>query len=308
MIYARAFLAYLFLCSTAFAQVGQIPSWPPIQVVASGGSYTGPGDIIAGAAAWGGMRAYSAAYATSLGKIANICTPSDAVCADVNSDSSGNFNLAGTPSLTCNNVGSICTVKTLYDQTGNTNCSSTACDFVQPTIAIRPILVISASGGRPAMRFQGGSAQLTIAVGHTITTMAQPFWISAVGGKRTAGTTTLTSFLVGGTNAGLLFSNSANTIAVAAGSLGTATAADAAYHSVQGLINSSSSSVYVDTTTTSSLNPGTNNMSGQSLIIGNFSGSGLTGDIFEVGVWAGNQSASNVAMGLNQHGTNGYSF
>lgn len=36
MIYVRALFAYLLLCSSVFAQVGQIPSWPPIQVVSSG--------------------------------------------------------------------------------------------------------------------------------------------------------------------------------------------------------------------------------------------------------------------------------
>ena len=87
-------------------------------------SYTGPGDVVSGAVAWWGLRAYNGTYAASLGKLANICTPLDAVCADVNSDTSGNFNLSGTGALLCNNSTSICTVKILYDQSGALSCSS----------------------------------------------------------------------------------------------------------------------------------------------------------------------------------------
>jgi hypothetical protein len=84
-----------------------------------GGVFTGVLDIVPTAVAGWGLRAPSAAYATGLGKLANICTPSDALCADVNSDANGNFNLAGTPSLTCNNSTSICTIKTFYDLSGH---------------------------------------------------------------------------------------------------------------------------------------------------------------------------------------------
>src|SRR6266436_5012205 len=114
----------------------------------AGATYVGPGNVISGAVTFWGLRAYSASYASGLGKIANICTPLDAVCADVSSDVNGNFNLAAVGSLTCNNSVSICTVKTFYDQVG-TACSG-PCDMTQATIANRPTLVVpGAANGCP---------------------------------------------------------------------------------------------------------------------------------------------------------------
>src|ERR1700733_9426847 len=44
-------------------------------------SYTGPGDVVPGALAWWGLRAYGAATAGT--KAINICRASDSTCEDI---------------------------------------------------------------------------------------------------------------------------------------------------------------------------------------------------------------------------------
>jgi hypothetical protein len=96
------------------------------------GGYTGPGDIVSGATAWWGIRAYKTA---GLGtKVANICNSTggtDVGCADFNSNATTGIIESKTVSgITC--PGANCTVKILYDQSGALSCSSAACDASQP--------------------------------------------------------------------------------------------------------------------------------------------------------------------------------
>jgi hypothetical protein len=96
----------------------------------NGGSYVGPGDVVASPLVWYGLRAVSASYATAGSKLANICNASDANCADVSSTSSGNFNVAtatGSPS-NCGGAGGTCTVKILIQINGPIGASKTNLD------------------------------------------------------------------------------------------------------------------------------------------------------------------------------------
>jgi len=113
-------------------------------------NYTGAVDVAGAALTYWGVRAPSVAYAASLGKLANICTPSDATCADVDSDLNGNLNLTAS-GLGCNNTTVICTIKTKYDTSGSLLCGSAPCDVTNTTIADRPILVTSCNGSLPCM-------------------------------------------------------------------------------------------------------------------------------------------------------------
>lgn len=221
-----------------------------INVTSSGGAYTGPGDVVSGAYAAWSFRAYNAAYATALGKIANICTPSDASCADVHSDTSGNFNLAGS-GLTCNNSTSICTVKTLYDQSGNTNCtSSVACDVTNATISNRPVLLQNAVNGKWCMQLTSSSKQSLRS--STASGLAQAFTVSAV-----------YEFIDNAAQSALFGDSSnievgnhrstANDAFIYAGSaVPTATANASAFHAAQYVFNNASSDLYIDGST----NPG----------------------------------------------------
>ncbi len=59
-------------------------------------TYTGPGDIVSGATAWYGLRAYNAAYAAAKGKSVNLRRASDNTTCDFDINTSGN--LGGTDS------------------------------------------------------------------------------------------------------------------------------------------------------------------------------------------------------------------
>lgn len=90
-------------------------------------SYFGPGDVLSGATAFGGLRAYNAAYATGSNPAIDVVDSSGTNLTTIHILSTGfidtaaltTFNTAhGTPSVT-----------KLYDQTGNGN------DATQTTVA-----------------------------------------------------------------------------------------------------------------------------------------------------------------------------
>ncbi len=62
--------------------------------VSAGASYTGPGDVVSGATAWYGLRAYNAAYATGSNKSINVRRASDNTTQDINILSSGALDIA----------------------------------------------------------------------------------------------------------------------------------------------------------------------------------------------------------------------
>src|SRR5271157_563215 len=98
----------------------------PIQVgSSSGGSYVGVGNIVSGWAIWGGVQAYSLAYATSHSNLFTIERASDSSKCNVPSLSSGLPGLLAGCSGSGNGstVASFCTSTTcymaFYDQSGN---------------------------------------------------------------------------------------------------------------------------------------------------------------------------------------------
>jgi hypothetical protein len=95
-----------------------------------GGAYTGPGNIVSGASAWWGLRAYNTAYATALGNIANIvdtatgaatCTikanaSGDADLTTAGAGGAGNNCLLGATTFCTTTHAAGCSVTLLYDQ------------------------------------------------------------------------------------------------------------------------------------------------------------------------------------------------
>lgn len=231
------------------------------QVISGGGGYTGPLDCsgcATTALGFWALRAPTAAYATAQGVLANICTPSDATCADVKSDTSGNFNLSGTPSLTCNNSTSICTVKIIYDTsgghvTGNCTVSLTPCDLTNATIADRPVLVVpgAANGcsttSHYCMDFHGVSTAGLQSGGH-VQAFSQPFSVTDV-------------VVLATTSAGDIISNSGNTYFITtdstpnfnnfAGSNLTKSISTNQWYSEQSVLNGASSSIDANGSSTS---------------------------------------------------------
>lgn len=252
----RAIITLYLLTNFAFAQVSLTGAGlaKPNAVAA----YSGPGDVVSGASAFWGLRAYNNAYAVAQKKLANICLPLDAVCADVNSDTNGNFNISAVGTLTCNNSTTICTVKTLYDQSGALACAGgTACDVTQATIGNRPTLVLAGAANGctnialPCMAFALASTQcLFTSVGYT---QAQPLSLHMVA-IRTGNLTTVQQGIGFSAVAQVMGWSSTAVVRITFGTPQTVAATDSAWHNIDGIASNSVGALSVDGATTTANN------------------------------------------------------
>jgi hypothetical protein len=233
------------------------------------GGYTGPGDVTGSWQLWGGLRAFSAATCGT--KVANVCNSGDANCADVNAlASNGNFDVTtaqGSP-LNCGGSGGTCTIKTLYDKSGNSR------DIANATAAARPTLAFGCAGlgaSKPCMVFaRSAGQQLRTAAGVNIN---QPMTFVA-GELQTTnnGGTAYALFDTGGGD-GVGFSGSDNQVqCLTAPNTIQPAATDGNWFSVICVASGASSSITLNGTTTgysggtvgTGANPmGTNNMDGK---------------------------------------------
>jgi hypothetical protein len=107
-------------------------------------AYTGPGDIVSGAQAWWGLRAYSAATAGT--KAINIRASGDNATTDINTLANGDLDVATVSSFLGIHGGNAFVTK-LYEQTGG------GADQIQATAANQPQLILSGLGSLPVMKF-----------------------------------------------------------------------------------------------------------------------------------------------------------
>jgi len=273
------------LCSAASAQLGTTG-------VGEGGfgssaAYTGPGNITGSAYAWYGLRAYTTATAGT--KAANICNSGDANCADVNTLANGSFDVAtaqGAP-LNCGGAGGTCTIKTLYDKSGNTR------DIANATIANRPTLVFNAFGTKAAMSCNGNSELHTAAT----VNISQPFTSSVV-----ANTTAVGNIWSDSNNANLFTNNTSTSMQLVEAAAFTLTTAFSTSYSLQTLSNGASSKVRGNATTVTGDIGASGTFNGTMSICANSAGggSGVTGIFGEFGFWTGDQSANWASMESNQ--------
>ena len=225
-----------------FAQVGQIPGWPPVQVVASA-SYTGPGDVVTGALAAYGLRAYNTADRGN--RLINICDPSNVTCADWSSSATTGKLIAGTNPLngTDCTTATTCTVKIWYDRSGALNCGGSACDASQATAASRPTLTFSCINGLPCLVFAGSQVLASPTTFGTISTAATT--VSAVANRTGAFTSAGNIFSYGGSSSSLNFNyrQVANTMQMYAGSVGqiVGNITDSNFHAFQAVYANTSS-------------------------------------------------------------------
>jgi hypothetical protein len=265
-----------------------------------GGGFAGPGDVVAGALAWWGLRAYSAAKAGT--KAANICNAGDAACADVNTLANGNFDVVtaqGAP-LNCGGTGGTCTIKTLYDQSGAINCT-TACDITGGLPAARPTLIFNCIGTRPCAAFVATDRLLNSGY---VPTNAQPFTASMVA-DRTGALTAFGATMASAALVQLGFGVAANLVGQYAGiAIVNAAAADNTTHAIQHIVNGASGQMYIDGTSTAvSGSPGPSSIA-TSLAIGSASdlSNPFTGNFHEGGWWAGAFTGGQLSsMNSNQH-------
>ena len=264
-------------------------------------AYSGPGDLgIASVYRWGGLRAYSAATrGTAAVNVCNSTGGTDVGCGDLSTDATTGQLVAATISgITC--PGANCTVKTLYDQTGNGH------DWTQATVANRPTLDANVIGSLPGMHFVPG-ATCNRLMSTVAGTTNQPYSYSVVA-ERTGTFTAYNAIYTNFDSANgsvTYFLNSTNAVTMYAGAFQNAAGiADSAPHALQFVFNGASSSIYADGTSTST-NPG-GGYENNTASIGDgpdvcSNSVALTGYIFEAGEWHADITAKESALNSNQH-------
>jgi hypothetical protein len=288
----RKFLSIVLLAalSCGVAQAGLLapivnfgaPRAPP-------SSYIGPGDVVSSAKAWYGFRGYNRAYATGSNPAVDLCDAATGLtCSTINILSNGNFDIVTAAAAPACAVA--CVVSKLYDQTGN----GYHLKSFSPTKG--PAYLASGQNGYPVMVFTGVNGYYLYNV--STTSVAQPFTISAVT-KRTGNfTSNGTIFEQAASDNGLWFYGSANTMNLYAGTSGTFTAADSAWHAVQGIFSGAASTANVDGSAVT-VNAGTGAF-GNSWDIS--AGVQVYGNIGEVGIWpSGFSSAQQTNVCHNEY-------
>lgn len=300
-----------------FPAIGARAWWQSIQQISisAGSSFQGPGDVVAGATAWGSCaRAYNAAYANGTNPLCDLkdkTTGTVAICT-LRVLTTGFVDLVGsycvgstTPSAACAAAaGGACIVSKAYDQTGNGN------HFTNATVAQMPPLAFNALGGLPGLLTANATVSI-LATGNL--TIAQPFTFSAVA-NRTAVVGSTTSIIGAGTSANVAMGWPSTTglAQLSAGSFITATAANTTFHAMQGIINGAApnSILTIDgLDTTGSSGAGTISAEPVRLVRGGGSGT-PDGNVMEGGIWPNAfDGTQRTNMNTNQHSAaNGYNF
>jgi len=259
-------------------------------VISAPAAYTGPGDIDSTWQWWGGLRAYSSATRGTVS--INVCNVSDVACADMSTD-------ASTGALVVTTVGGsncavvTCTVKTLYNKVGGGN------DATQATIGTRPTLALTGctSGSNACMVFTGAQylttpSALVINTPQTVYGVALENNSSAHAGVilRNATSEVILRFAGSGVTQALAYS-------AGCGVNASGVSTDV-WHTLQGVLNSASSFVYLDGT---GIAGGTSCGGNLNSTVGigdgpGDTGDGLTGKMAEVGI-------ANTAIGSTPSST-----
>jgi hypothetical protein len=268
----------------------------------AGTSYTGPGDVVSGAAFWGGLRAYSRAKALAGAKAIQLCTAiacGGGTTEDEIVGTDGKM-IFGTKALTCDNAGNQCYVGILYDQSGNGH------DQPSPSGAVHPLFIVNCVGSFPCMGMLHPLGSTSAGVGVS----ALPITISWIA-QRTASFTTQMSIVsfqnLSDHQPQDQFFPAANEIFLSAGTNQIVSAADSTWHTEQSVYNNATTpgAILDGTATTLGGSPGSTAPANNAFCIG---GAGSCTNeingaqhILEVGIWGsaftGPQGAS---MNTNQ--------
>jgi hypothetical protein len=311
------------LCNGSSSFGGPGLSSPP---ALGGGSYTGSGDVITtGWIAWWGLRCFNAAYAGNVADITDTstgnttgtrlkCSAGGAVSAVV-SASACTFVTGNACSPLATTCASACQVEELYDQSGNTNCT-TACNLTVGAFTSRPTFTKSSCAGLSGSQtwcMVGNGSLFLESPAYSGSIVNQPYsaycaalWttvtVSAGGCAAFEGGTHGISLGANTTPAAFVESgaNSANGSAVASNT----------WYAMAAVANGASSSVDVNGTTTSSLNVGTATLDTSangfvvSDVFGSMTGKFVEGGALNIGL-SGTQQSNLIA---NVRGSNGWGF
>lgn len=226
--------------STSIGPFGKIL---PVAATPPPATYKGPGDIVSGASAWWGLRAYNAAYATGSNPAADICdVATGATCTTINILSNGNFDVA--TAQASSSCATSCNVSKLYDQTKGNACGGSSCDLVQATNANRPVLVFNCIGSLPCLQATTAAQQLTST--NSITPATGIVSLSTVANRAVfTGTTNILVRENAGANNRI---RTAGSNLWQVGSSLNVAANDAAWHTSNSVVNGASSVANVDGT------------------------------------------------------------
>lgn len=264
---------------------------PPVLPVA----YAGPGDVVASAYAWWGLRAYTnASIGTNAVRLREDGGNTESDFATI---AGGGLNLTAITAFKgANNL----FVTKLYDQTGGGN------DLIQATAGQQPAFTLGVLGTLPAMQFTAASG-MKLALFAATATVNQAYTHVFVMNLTSIGSETRPFGAEAVSDVWLFERTGGNVMALYAGSVsGTAAFTAGSWHSAQAVFNGAASSITVDGATTSGLNPGAGNISAERLIMGDDrSGAAfetITGYITEGGIWPIEFSGAQLtAMNSNQH-------
>ena len=266
-----------------------------IAISGGGGSYTGPVDVVASPFAFWGGQAMTAAYATAAGKGMNVCLASDVACGDLSFGSNGNLTDSLIGGSDCAIV--TCTIHTYYDQTAGGNCSG-SCDMINTSEVNRDKLVFS--GGRAFGVCSNAGCGYTPA---SNSSLSQAFTISSVFQNTASAQSTLWSCNPIQIGYSQTAANQAYSYTNGSASM-LATASDGALHAIQWILNTSSSILYVDGSSTSG-SVGALNCSGSQMSLLYFVGNGQVtnqGQFGQLGIWTSAfSSGQQSAMNSNEH-------
>ena len=245
--------------------------------------YSGPGDIVSGAARWWGLRAYSSA--TIGNNAVRLRRDSDNSEQDFVTLSDGSLDVASIASF---KGAANLFVVTLYDQAGSNN-------FVQSTAASQPKFTLSGLGSLPIMDFSTSREMISAST----ETYSQPQTMSVVlQGTGVGGTASI--YGGGGNVMGMISSGQAF---MWSGSFQTASMSNDAWHSFNAVYNGASSDANIDGVA-NAIDPGPNNVSSATVTLGvNTPGTQPWGrECVEIGRWPFDfSSGQSSAMSTNQH-------
>lgn len=266
---------------------------PPVAVVPA--SYAGPGDVVSGAYVWYGLRAYNAAYATGSNPALDIVDQAGANQLTVNILSDGRLDVASISAWVSANSVSTIKVKRWYDQIGSRHLD-------QATLTNMPVLNLTGFGSLPAIVTNGTVPQGMIAAGGNLV-KAQPITYSLVyiyDGREGEAVAHFGTFI--NTRSGDLKVRAGNNPSAV-------TAANGSWHAIQGIVNTTSSALYVDGAGTTGISAGSSAPNSGITLNVNIDFQAPSNKYAEFGIWDiafnGTQAGD---MNTNQHGTSGYNF
>jgi hypothetical protein len=259
-------------------------------------AYSGPGDVVSGATAWYGLRAYNAAQATAGALAVNLRNTTTNETCDFPVVAAGGLGVAKNCTLTSNgsSLSTFCTLgcasPEAYDQSGNGN------NVVQATAAQQPTLTLSCFGSLPCLTGASASSTNLVGTGFTSFTVGT---LAAVG-ERTGNFTTR-AYLMGVSNNGYGFAAVANEMTWGNAAQTLSPVADSASHATA-MVFGATSMLCADNTCSSGAIAVLTAQTAVGILAGSNGSIGLTGRETEAGTWPSSFTAGQItSMCHNQY-------